>query len=301
MDRKLILTLIVSFLFVNAFAQELKFRIGANGSTFQKEVGSPEVEYPFMSDLYAPDYAYTDYSSALELGFEAEVMLLWTPHFETGLEFNYAKMSGENDIPPYNNHILSLNYDPTAGTITPPPLLPLSYETSVISAALNGRYYFLPDEVVNPFVKVFGGVSMVGTDFNYKDPADIITYGTRVGFSNGTKDSENPREPAFYYGFGGGLNFKFSERLALYVDYSASFINSDKVDGIPNYNYSLVDGKPYMEPVSNTSFFTQLSIGFVFYTGKNLGWVSDKGDGSSKSSVKKTGRTTNHLPFYRQK
>ncbi len=297
MDRKLILTLIVSFLFVNAFAQELKFRIGANGSTFQKEVGSPEVEYPFM-DVYNPS-SYTDYSSSLELGFEAEAMLLWTPHFETGLEFNYAKMSGYNDTPPYNNYILSLNFEKDPSKFT--YLQPLSYETSVISAALNGRYYFLPNEAVDPFVKVFGGVSMVGTDFNYKDPADMIAEDIYVGFSNGNKNSDEPREPAFYYGFGGGLNFKFSERLALYVDYSASFINSDKVDGIPNFNYFLVDGKDNMEPVSNTSFFTQLSIGFVFYTGKNLGWVSDKGDGSSKSSVKKTGRTTNHLPFYRQK
>lgn len=307
MDRKLILTLIISVFFSNAFGQLLKVRVGANGSMFQKEVGSPEVEHTGMQLLYAPDYSYTDFTSNLDVGFEAEAMLLWTPHIETGLEFEYSKMSGDNDTPPYSNYIITLNYDVANNSANVPPLKPFSYETSVLSTVLNLRYYLLPEETIDPFFKVFGGISFVGTDFNYKDPADIVmmsdptgtkTDGERVGFSMGTQDSSDPREPALYYGAGAGVNFKLSDRIALYVDGSASFIKSDKVDGIPNYNYEEIDGKPNLKPVGNNSFFTQISIGFVFDTGKDMGWVSG---GKGGSSVKRTGRTTSYFPFYRQK
>ena len=297
MDRKLILTLIVSFLFVHtAFGQLLKVRVGANGSTFQKEVGSPEMEFPGIDVLYPADYVYTDFSSNLEVGFEGEVMLLWTPHIETGLEFEYAKMTGSNDFPKYYNYILSLNYD--AGTFNAPPLNSLFYETSAISTAINARYYLLPKESINPFLKVFGGISLVGTDFNYEDPNDRITYGEGIGFSMGTENSDEPREPALYFGAGAGVNFTLSNRISLYIDGNASFIKSDKVDGIPNFNYEEVDGQPHLAAVGNNSFFTQISIGLVFDTGIDLGWVKSEKRGTS---VKRTGRTSENFPFFRQK
>ncbi len=119
MDRKLILTLIVSFLFVHvAFGQLLKVRVGANGSMFQKEVGSPEVKHPLIDVLSNPNY--TDFTSNLDVGFEGEVMLLWTTHLETGLEFEYSKMSGYNDFPPYYNYYFAMEF-PAGGE---PPVKP---------------------------------------------------------------------------------------------------------------------------------------------------------------------------------
>jgi hypothetical protein len=156
----------------------------------------------------------------------------------------------------------------------------------------------LPREAINPFFKVFGGISFGGTELNYKDEVDRLDNGIGVLYSIGTQNSSAPREAALYYGAGAGINFRLSDRLALYIDGSASYINSDKVNGIPNFNYVYTDGQETMQPVGNTSFFTQISIGFVFNTGKDMGWVSsDKGG----SSVKRTGRTTDYFPFYRQK
>ena len=293
MDRKLILTLIISFFFVNAFGQLLKVRLGANGSTFQKEVGSPEVEHPLIDVL--SDTNASDFTSELGVGFEGELMLLWTPHIETGLEFKYSKMSGYNDNPPYYNYYFAMEY-PSGGE---PPVKPLIFESSAISTAINLRYYLLPKESINPFFKVFGGISFVGAELNYKDVQDRLDNGIGVLYSIGTKNSGDPKEPALYYGAGGGINFKLSERFSLYIDGSASFIRSDKLDGIPDYNYVSTDGQEVMDPIGNNSFFTQISIGFVFNTGKDMGWVkSDEGRGSS---VKRTGRTTNEFPFYRQK
>lgn len=293
MDRKLILTLIVSFLLVHtAFGQLLKVRVGANGSMFQKEVGSPEVKHPLIDVLTNPNY--TDFTSNLEVGFEGEVMLLWTSHFETGLEFDYTNLSGYNDFPPYYNYYFAMEY-PSGGE---PPLKPLIYNTSVIGTVINARYYLLPKESIDPFFKVFGGISFVGTELNYKDINDRLDNGIGVLYSIGTQNSSAPREAALNYGAGAGINFKLSDRIALYVDGSASFVKSDKVDGIPDFNYVNNNGQEVMQPIGNNSFFTQISIGFVFNTGKDFGWVSNDKRGSS---VKRTGRTDDHFPFFRKK
>jgi hypothetical protein len=292
MDRKLILTLIISLFFVNAFGQLLKVRVGANGSTFQKEVGSPEIEHPLIPVLSDPNA--TDFTSNMNVGAEGEVMLLWTNHLETGLELGYSKMSGYNDNPPLYNYYFAVDYPQGAE----PAILPLIYETSVLTTALNLRYYLLPKESIDPFFKVFGGISFVGTELNYKNPQDRLDNGIGVLYSIGTQNSGTPREPALYYGAGGGLNFRLSDKIALYIDASASFIKSDKLDGIPDFNYVNNDGQEIMEPIGNNSFFTKISIGFVFNTGKDLGWVSSDKKGSSG---KRTGRTDDYFPFYRQK
>lgn len=292
MNRKLILTLIISLLFVNAFGQLLKYRVGANSSMFMKEVGSAEVKHPLINVLSNPNS--TDFTSTLKAGFEGEVMLLWTSHIETGLEFEYADLSGYNDFPPYYNYYFAMEY-PSGGE---PPVKPLIYETSVLSTLLNARYYFLPNGSVNPFLKIFGGVSFVGTELNYKDINDRLDNNIGVLYSIGTKNSNDPREAALTYGAGAGINFKISDRISLYLDGSASFIKSDKVDGIPDYNYVNTDGQEVMQPIGNNSFFTQISIGLVFTSKTDLGWVSDKGSGSGVNS---SGRTSEHFPFYRQK
>lgn len=291
MNRKLILTLIVSVFAVSAFGQLLKVRVGANGSMFQKEVGSPEIEHPLIDVLSDPNA--TDWTSNLDVGFEAEAMLLWTNHIETGLEFGYSKLSGYNDNPPYYNYYFAMEY-PSGGE---PPVKPIIFETSVISAALNARYYLLPEEAIDPFFKVFGGIALVGTELNYKDINDRLDNGIGVLYSIGTQNSSDPREAALYYGAGAGVNFRLSDRIALYVDGSASFIKSDKVDGIPDFNYVNTEGQEVMDPIGNNSFFAKISVGFVFNTGKDMGWVENK----NGSSVKRTGRTDSHFPFYRKK
>ena len=293
MNRKLILTLIITLLFANAFGQVLKYRVGANGGMFQKEIGPAEVEHPLVGVLSSPNA--TDFTSNIEAGFEAEVMVPWTLHFETGIELEYTKFSGYNDVPPYYNYYFAPN-NPTVITTTEP----LIFESSAISAMANFRYYVLPDKGINPFLKVFGGVSFVAAEFNYKDPAFRAENNVDVLYAIGTKNSQDPREPALYYGGGVGISFQFSEKLSLYIDGTAAVINSDKVNGIPNYDYSNDNGNEVLTPVGNQSLVTQVSIGIVFTSGTDLGITSGSKKGI-RNGIKRTGRTSQYFPFYRQK
>jgi len=293
MNRKLILTLIISLLIANAFGQVLKYRVGANGGMFQKEVGPAEVEHPLVGVLSSPNS--TAFTNNFKMGYEAEVMVPWTPHLETGIELEYTNFSGYNDVPPYYNYYFAPN-NPTVITTTEP----LIYQTSVISALANFRYYVLPDNGINPFLKVFGGISFVGTELNYKDPVFRTENNVDVLYAIGTKNSQDPRDPALYYGGGVGINFQLSKKISLYLDGTAAIINSDKVNGIPNYDYSNNNGNEVLTPVGNKSFVAQVSIGLIFISGTDLGITAGNKKGK-RSGNKRSGRTSEYFPFYRQK
>ena len=299
MNHKLILTLIVFVLCGSVFGQDVKLRIGGNYGKFNKEIGPKEVNHPLVDALSNPNH--TDFTSNFEPDFEAEVMLLWSQNIETGIELELSKFSGFNDVPPYYNYIFSNDF-PDINHVT---TAPISYKSSATSLIANFRYYFVPKGNVNPFFKVFGGLAFVGAELNYRDKSvwdqawDKGTVG--VLYAIGTKNSSKPKEVALHYGGGAGINFKVSDQFSIYVDGTASVINSDKIDGIPNYDYSNKNGQETLKPVGNKSFITQFSLGLVYSTGTNLGLNKNWGKHNKGSKIKHSGRTLPWRPFYRQK
>ncbi len=298
MNRKLILTLIIVAMCGSAFGQVLKYRIGANYGKFNSEVGKAEVEHPLVSVLSNPNA--TEFSHAFEPGFEAEIMQLWTPNVETGFELDYSKFSGSNEVPPYYNYYFAPENPSTITTTAP-----LVYESSALSVLLNFRYYLAPGGSVSPFLKAFGGISFVGAEFNYQDLSEWDNPATEeietgVLYAIGTDQSDDPKEAVLSYGVGAGLNFAINDKVSLYLDGTLNYIGSDKVDGIPNYDYVNNDGQELLNPVSNRALVAQVSLGIVFTSKTNLGlnknWGKNKAD-----SIKRTGRTTPWRPFYRQK
>jgi hypothetical protein len=293
MNRKLIFTLIAIALYGSVYGQTLKFRTGANYGKFNKEIGGDEIEYPSI-DIYNQDK--TDFTHAFEPGFEAEIMQLWSPNIETGIEFDFSKFSGKNDTPPVYNYFFLLNAD---DFIFPVPSL--IYESSALNLMLNFRYYFLPEGKVSPFLKVFGGVSFVGTDFNYKDQGVWPQEGAGILFSMGTENSDNSRESSLCYGTGLGFDFELNDRISLYVDGSASIIGSDKVDGIPTLDYIVDNGRGTLLSVDNKALTTQISFGIVFTSDVDLGLSKNSGKNKKGKGLKRSGQTTPWRPFYRQK
>jgi hypothetical protein len=295
MNRKLILTLLVIIIGANAFGQVLKYRVGGNYSKFNKETGAEEIEHPLVPVLSNPNS--TDFTHAFEPGFEAELMMLWSPNFETGLEFERIGFSGRNDIPPYYNYYFAPD-NPTVITTTQP----LSYASSAMNFKLNFRFYLAPEGIINPFIKAFGGLSKVAAELSYADPNFEPANNVKILYALGTENSDKSRESAFIYGAGLGINFKLSEKIFLYVDGTASTINSDKVDGIPNYDYTQNNGQATLKPVGNQSLITQFSAGLVFKSNTDLGLIkSGSGNKKKSSGIKRSGRTTPWRPFYRQK
>lgn len=294
MNLKLKLTLIIAVLYGNVFGQDLKLRIGTNFGNFSKEIGQEEVIHPYIN-IVSPDSYGVDFTSDMKMGFESELMLLWTPNIETGLEFRYSKFSGYNDtLTSYYNYLFSEDWPDNDRFVN----APLVYQSSAMSFLLNFRYYLAPGGNVNPFIKFTGGVSMVGAELNYKDRSLWEEGEAGVLFSAGTENSSDPRKTALYYGAGAGFNFKISDQVSLYLDGSASVIGSDIINGIPNYDYVAAD--QMLKPVDGKSLLYTFSIGLVFDTGKNLG-LSKGGTTSGKGSGRGSGSTTNYRPFYRQK
>ncbi len=293
MNHKLIFTLVIVALCGNAFGQTLKYRVGLNYGKFNKEVGHEEVEHPLIEGLSNPNA--TDFTNSSNLGFEAEIMQLWSPKFETGIELDFSKFSGNNKVSPYYNYYLTPYMPPKADASASK-----IYESSALNVMLNLRYYLVPEGSVNPFIKVYGGLSFVAAEFNYEDQSVWLEGEAGILYAIGTENSDDPREAALCYGGGLGFDIPINERLSLYFDGTAGVIGSDKVDGIPNFDYVLdgESGLARLEPASGKAFITQFSVGIVFTSGKNLGL--SKGGGGKKSGVKRTGRTTSKRPFYRQ-
>jgi hypothetical protein len=103
------------------------------------------------------------------------------------------------------------------------------------------------------------------------------------------------------YGAGAGISFKLNDQVSLYLDGTANIIGTDKLDGIPNYDYINNGGQETLKPVGSSSLFTQVSLGIVFTSKTNLGLNKNWGKDKKGSGVKRTGRTTPWRPFYRQK
>lgn len=294
MYRKiLIVFLYFSFSSFFVTGQVFRYKIGANYSGFISEAGKKENLNPLVNVLSSP--ASTAFTNNFDFGFETELIRPWTNNLETGLEIEYARYSGENEFPPYYNFYFTPK---KPSYITSEAIV---YNSSTLNFLANLKYFFSPNNKIDPFIKIFAGSSLISAELNYKDKSGDFNK-NQIMFASGTKNSTDPKKAAFHFGLGAGINYNLSEKLAFYLDGTLSVINSNLLNGIPNYDYTKTTflGNPQENytPFESKSMVSQISFGLVFTTLKfEIPTIKKK-----SSDIKKGGgKTTKYLPFYREK
>jgi len=261
MYRYLILTALSLLFFNLAYSQIFRYRLGTNSSIFISEPGKAEIRHPGADQLTHP--GSSDFSPGLRVGADAEIMAPVTSDFEVGMEFDYTNLYGHTEKAPLYNFFLS-RHNPLADSY-PYPTEELIYKTNVLSVLGTARWYFLPlGDEFNIFLKAFGGVSFTGTDFTFRDPYYRVEYDVGVLYARGTRNSDYPKRASFSGGAGLGSTVRLTDKLDLYIDGTASFINSDIVNGVPNYDYFEVDGNETLKAANCWSITAQVSVGLLY-------------------------------------
>lgn len=228
---------------------------------FISELGPSEIEHPSTELLTYP--GSSDFTPGFKLGAEAEIMAPVTANFEVGIEFDFTNLSGYTETAPLYNFFLSAR-NPLAGT-DPYPSEALIYNTKQLSALGSSRLYFFSiDNEINIFLKALAGIAFTGTDFTFYDPFYRVEYDVGVLYARGTQNSEYPKKAAFSGGAGLGITYKISDKLDICLDGTALFINSDIVNGVPNFNYTVTSGMDSFEPATCWSMVGQVSIGIIY-------------------------------------
>lgn len=302
----------------------IKVRLSGNWARFMSEPQGDEVIYPLIENLLLNEVEYSEFSHQGSLGLDAEVMLSLSDKAWFGLELSNTNFRGVNEYPPlYNFLFTSLNQLKVdildIGTSLPINEevmgYPLSYNTSLINILANFRLYFSSEGLIRPFIKVHSGVSLIGTEMAFKNNSDWplpglvifvdgvpqatenLNFGAPILFARGTSNSVEGRVPALNFGGGIGCEFQINDKFSVYADYTFSMINSDILDGRPNFDYNDVTSR--LERFNTFSNLSKISFGVCYTLGENFNIIGGKGGGSKGSA--KTGRQHPYLPFYELK
>jgi hypothetical protein len=243
-----------------ATGQVLRVRLSGNSSIFWGEPGEGEAAHPRKEDLSHP--GSRDFKSLIRPGAELEIISPVAADFEMGIQFGYNQLSGLTPKAPLYNFFLS-RQNPLPDIYKYPDKA-LIYDTHFLNTLLTARWYFLPySKELNIFMKVFGGVAFVGTDFTFENPVYRIQYDVGVLYARGTKSSEFPKKFAINGGAGLGTTYRLSDKLDIYFDATASLIHSDIVNGVPNFNYSS-QGEASLQPTNSLAAIAQINVGLIF-------------------------------------
>lgn len=263
-------SLLIFFLFLMFFeqtsAQIFRYRISANSSLFLSEIGSTEINTRF-TDLVYPDSK--KFKPEFKTGAEIEFLMPMSDILETGIEFKYNQLAGETETAPLYNFFLTKPnqeiHNPLFGSSNEYPREALIFSTKILSVLATSRFYLLPaDEETSFFVKASAGVSFVGTDFTFLNPEYRVKYNVGVLYSRGTRNSEYPKKAAFNGGLGLGAIFEVSDKISLYADAGTSFIYSDLVNGVPNFDYIQRGEDESLVKTNALSMMAQFSIGIIY-------------------------------------
>ena len=253
---------------------------------------------------------FHDFTNKAELGFEAEIMTSLSDKIWLGLEISRDAMTGKNDYPgfynfQYTNSLQLQSTDTISKVITPwQTCLPIKYSTSMVNIVGNFRIYPIPEGKIRPFIKVSTGISLISTELSLSTPAEwtdkVKTIpnavpGPPVLYSRGKKDSEKKVMPAFNIGGGIGFELQLTEKISLYADATYRMVNSNILDGIPNYDYIEKTGR--LKEYNTWATTRKISFGLVYTLGEGysvFGNGGNKGKGTAK-------RHHPFLPFYEVK
>ncbi len=282
--------LVVSFVLsvvVTANAQVVGYRFALNSSVFVNELGDADVLSPALYSVN-PTLSAEKYTAQPSIGLEGELLIEVSPMSLFGVELEYSKLKGYNNTPPvYNYYSTSYYEDFQSGKDL--IVSPVAYNTTMLNLAVNWKYFFFKQAVLQPFLKLTGVVSFVGTDFFIRNSADAEGLDSKILYSRGTSESEQQKLPAFHLGGGIGFDYSLNDRWSLQVDATFTAINTDLINGVPNFTYVQEDGYGVLSHNKCWTLTAQMSAGLVYYI---------EVDGSRKGSG---GKTSPHLPFYRRK
>jgi opacity protein-like surface antigen len=233
-----------------------KLRIGVNTALSVTEPGSD-----FIADPLATSGGVADFKSQIKPGIEAEFSVPVGEFIGLGAEFRKSRFSGVNDDPIYYNYFASpyspiLNYQHEA----------LIYNTDIISILGCVRIYPLGHTTLTPYLKLSGGMAMIGTDLRFKSAENQVEIMDPL-YSRGTRMSINEPDRFSTAQFGGtaGAEYSLSSNLALTAEFTFSYINSDIINGVPNFSYDESAGQSVYQDLS--SLTSQLSIGASYSFG----------------------------------
>lgn len=267
-------------------AQLIGFRLAANSGMLISEFGTSDVPHPDAL-FVSPATSSEKFTPKLSAGVEGEILFQVTEKTYFGVEFDYSHLKGFNDDPPVFNYFLTPYFSPHYQDEF--VISPLEYNTRLFNLAVNYKYFFMPEKVFSPFVKLTGVVAFVRTDLTYRELPDPDLEWD-VLYSRGTKNSEQDSWPAFHIGGGIGFDYAINDRLLFEVDGTVTVLNSGIVDGVPNFTYVQEEGVDLLRYNRRLSLTTQISAGLVY--------LLEIGDGRGRGSG---GRIDPNFPFYRNK
>lgn len=271
----------------SAKSQFVGFRLGLNSGVFIDELGNSDVLHPYALVATSP-LSSNKYSFQPTLGVEGEILFQVSPMSHFGIELEYSKLKGYNNNPPVYNYYLTpyyLDFQSGGEYVTDP----VAFNTSLFNVAVNWKYFFFQKSPLKPFLKLTGVVAFVGSDFKVKNMEDVIGLGSDVLYARGTSNSDQKKLPAFHLGGGIGFDYKIGDYWSVQLDAIATVVNSDIINGVPNFSYEPKDGKDMLVYHKRAGLTMQISAGVVYYI--EIG-------ASGKSG---RGRTDPSLPFYRRK
>lgn len=275
---------IISLLFILPFvanAQIIGFRLAANSGVLLTEFGSADVPiYPEQN----PAQSTERFSPQPTIGFEGEILFQVSPNSFFGIEGDYTHLKGVNDNPPNYNYFYTPYFQNFQDELY---LSPIKYNTHLWNLAVNYKYFFFEEKVFQPFIKLTGVVSFVGTEMSYKDMPDA-SLESDILYARGTSNSDQKKWPVFHVGGGVGFSYDLTDHMAFQVDGTATVINSGIVNGVPNFTYVQENGEDLLRYNRRLSLTMQISVGLV-YTFE----IERGGSGE--------GQTSPELPFYRRK
>ena len=216
------------------------------------------------------------------IGFEGEVLFQISPSSFFGIEVDYTHLKGLNDNPPYYNYFYTSYFQDFQNKFYQEAI---KYNTHLWNLAVNYKYFFFKEKVFQPFIKLTGVVSFVGTELSYKDLPDAGLE-SDILYARGTTNSDQKKWPVFHMGGGVGFSYDLSKRMAFQMDATATVVNSGIVDGVPNFTNLPKQG--ILRYNRRLSLTAQISVGIVYYLE-----IESGGSGG--------GRTSPELPFYRRK
>lgn len=269
---------------IAANGQLIGFRFAGNTNVFLGELGDSPVPHP-DAFLETPAVSSTKFSYQPTIGAEAEILFQASEMSLLGVELEYSKVKGYNDIPPVYNYYLTPYYAQYQDYYTTDPV---AFNTTLFNVAVNWKYFFFKSSPLKPFVKLTGVVAFVATDFTFKDNPDPELFTSDVLYARGTSNSEQNMWPAFHLGGGIGFDYMINDKWSFQVDATSTVINSDIINGVPNFTYEQVEGVDMLSYQKNPSVTFQISAGVVYYI-ELIGQPGVKGKADPS------------LPFYRKK
>lgn len=283
---------------LSANGQVVGFRLGLNSGMFLDELGDPDVPHPEAWEKYPASYS-EKYTWQPTVGVEGEILFQVSPMSHFGVELDYTKLKGYNDVAPFYNYYLTPYFEQFQDAEQFKEYFyaePVAFNTTLFNVAANWKYFFFKSSPLKPFIKLTGVVSFVGTDYTFKElpsfsqMANEVQPESDVLYARGTSNSEQEKFPAFHLGGGIGFDYSITENWSLQVDATATVVNTDLINGAPNFTYLQEDGKEILRHNQRPSLTMQLSAGLVYY----IEVLGQKGRGGQ-------GKTDSTLPFYRRK